>query len=151
MFADPIIWLRGLVVALQEVTGGTMYRISAVGFVAFVATGCNLPFASSRSVILPIVSIEAPATVAAGSSFSVTAVAQFGGCKSLRRITATRSGNTLTFVAHGTDSSGPGISCPADIRNESRVELVTPPFFDPFRIHGRQPDGSDTTVEVRVL
>lgn len=129
-----------------------MYRIRAAvaGLATIAVTGCNLPFANNRSVILPIVSIEAPETVAVGTSFSVTAVAQFGGCKSLRRITATRSGNTLTFVAHGTDSSGPGVSCPADIRNESRVELVLPPFSDPFRILGRQPDGSDTEVEVRV-
>lgn len=124
-------------------------RYVGVG-VFLLAAGCNNPFAPGRSIILPVTRIEAPATVASGAGFQVRFTVQSGGCKSFVRGETTKSNTTFTFVARGRDTSGPNIMCPADIRSDLVVETVTPPISDPFTIVATQPDGSSTTMEVRV-
>lgn len=122
-----------------------------VGFGVFLlAAGCANPFAPGRSVILPVVNIEAPTTVAPGAGFSVTFTVGSGGCTRFVRGEATKTSTTLTFTAHGRDGSGPNIMCPADFRTDRVVETVAPPISDPFTIVARQPDGSQTTRVVRV-
>ena len=118
--------------------------------VVLLAAGCANLFAPGRPVILPVVNIEAPTTVAPGAGFSVTFKVGSSGCTRFVRGEATKTSTTLTFTAHGRDSPGPNTSCPTDIRYDEVVETLTPPISDPFTIVARRPDGSQTTKVVRV-
>lgn len=88
--------------------------------------------------------------MAPGVSFSVTFTVESGGCKRFERLETTKTGTVLTAVAHGTQSVGQNIVCPADIRYDSVVKDVNSPITDPFTIVARQPDGTETTVSVRI-
>ena len=127
-------------------------RQIVVSFVGLLfAAGCSSVFEpNKRSIILPVTRIEAPSTVAPGASFTVSFTVQSGGCNRFVRGETTKSSSSLTFVAHGTDASGPNVSCPNDIRFNVVQEVVTPPITDPVTIAATQPDGSSTTMSVRI-
>jgi len=119
--------------------------------VVLIVTGCSSVLEPNRrSIILPITRINAPSTVAPGASFSATFIIQSGGCKRFERVETTKTDKALTVLARGTEATGSNIVCTTDIREDAVVELVTPPISDPFSVIGKQPDGSETTVQVRV-
>lgn len=112
--------------------------------------GCEDPFSPSHSILLPIVSLEAPASVTGAQSFVVRVSIQSGGCRSFTGLDGTRTASQLLLTARGRDGSGPGISCPGDIRTDVRDVRVEPPFTGPFTVVANQPDGTTSTKVVRV-
>jgi len=127
-------------------------RQSVVGVAGFLlAAGCSSIFGlDRRSIILPISQVDAPSTVAPGASFNVTFTVQSGGCKRFVRLETTKTDRVLTAVARGTEPTGKNVLCTTDIRYDKVVEVVTQPITDPFSIVGKQPDGGEMTVQVRV-
>jgi hypothetical protein len=116
----------------------------------WVLVGCDDPFSPGQSIVLPIVSLDAPASVPGGQSFVVRVSIQSGGCRSFTGLDGTRGPSQLVLVAHGRDDSGPGMACPDDIRTDVRDVRVEPPFSGPFTVIAKQPDGTTTTRVVRV-
>ena len=115
-----------------------------------VGAGCSNPFEADHVVTLAVSDVEAPAQLAPGSELVVTLTVVTGGCRAFERLDAERSASRITLVARGRDSSGPGRTCPTDIRYETRAYRAPPPFVDPLTIVVRQPDGTELTHEVRV-
>lgn len=106
---------------------------------------------NERSVVLPITRIQAPATVVPGSSFSVTFTFEMtNGCIDFDRLESTKTGAALVVTARGTMPARKDISCTQDVRSGTVVEVVTPPTTDPFSVIATQPDGTETTVQVRI-
>jgi hypothetical protein len=116
----------------------------------WMLAGCDDPFSPTRSIVLPIVSLEAPASVAAGESFVARVSVQSGGCRRFTALESTRTASRLTVIARGQDSSGPDVACPGDIRTDVREVRVDPPVSDPFTVVANQPDGTTSTRVVRV-
>jgi len=116
-----------------------------------LAAGCSSIFGlDQRSVILPISQVDAPSTVAPSASFNVTFTVASGGCKRFVRLETTKTDRVLTAVARGTEPTGKNIVCTTDIRYDTVVEVVAPPITDPFSIVAERPDGTETTMQVRV-
>ena len=118
--------------------------------VATTASSCEGAFGPDRSIVLPITEIEAPSEVAPGQAVLVRFTVTSGGCRRFERVDAVRTAGRVTLTARGRDSSGPRISCPADIRTDVREYRAEPPVSDPFTIAARQPDGTEATRTVRV-
>ena len=115
------------------------------------AAGCNsAPVEPERSIILPILRIQAPASVAPGATFSVGFVFAVDGCTRFVRTESTKNDRVFTFLARGTVSSGQDVICPAIVREAIEVEVIAPPASDPYTIIGKQPDGTETTAQVRI-
>ena len=111
---------------------------------------CEDAFGPSRAVVLRITAIEAPAEVRSNEELVVRVTIQTGGCLSFTGLDAVKTTGRFTLTARGTDSSGPTVDCPADIRTEVRDVRGTPPHTDPMTVVANQPDGSTTTRTVRV-
>ena len=110
--------------------------LSVVLFSGLAAlTGCNV-FEPDRSVILSVPKIDAPATVSAGSSFTVTLTVQTGGCRSFSRLEVEKSTTGVHVVPWGTDAriGNKGILCPANIVDEPHGIQIDPPFSGPYRV-----------------
>ena len=95
--------------------------------------GCADPFSPGQSILLPIVSLEAPASVTGGQSFVVRVSIQSGGCQTFTGLDGTRTASRLVLTARGRDGSGPGISCPGDIQvnnlgydRDGRITITQP-------------------------
>jgi hypothetical protein len=121
---------------------------SAIALVLF--TNCEVALGPGREVILVITNVEAPAEIAPGSVLTVRVTVESGGCRRFDRVVATQANDRVTIVAHGHDTSGPGVLCTGDIRHTERVVQLEPPFTDPFTVVARQPSGPPTTLVVRV-
>ena len=114
------------------------------------AAGCEDPLGSPRAILLPITAIETPSEVVAGKAAIIRVTIQSGGCKRFDQLNAVRTAGRVTITAHGTDSSGPQVGCPGDIRTDIREYRAEPPLSDPFTVVAKQPDGSETTRTVRI-
>lgn len=128
-------------------------RLSVVGCaVLVVVAGCSSIFEPDRrAVILPITKVEAPAAAAPGTSFSVTFTASmFNGCIKFERFESTKTDRSLTVTAHGSVPTRNDMMCTQDVRTKTFAEVVTPPATDPFSIIATQPNGTATTVQVRI-
>jgi hypothetical protein len=124
---------------------------SALAFTVVAAAACDPPFGPDRPVILRVTDIEAPTEVPPGESVLVRFTVHSGGCTRFTEVGVTRTGTArVTLTARGRDSSGPKVSCPADIRMDVRGYRAEPPISDPFTIAVRQPDGNETIRTVRV-
>jgi hypothetical protein len=97
--------------------------------------GCNV-FDPDQSVILGVPKIDAPATVAAGSPFTVGVTVQTGGCRSFDRIDVQKFDAGVRLVPWGKDASAgrKDISCPAYILEELHSVQIDPPFSDPYQV-----------------
>ena len=117
-----------------------------------LAAGCSSIFGiDRRSIILPITKVEAPSAAAAGTSFNVTFTAEMtNGCIRFERLESTKTAGALTVTARGSVPTRNDIACTQDVRSQAVVEVVTPPTSDPFSIVATQPNGTATTVQVRI-
>lgn len=128
-----------------------MRRIVVSSVLLVLVAGCSsILDPRERSIILPITQIDVPSTVAPGASFTATFIVQSGGCKRFDHVEATRTATALIALAHGRETVGKNIACTDDIRFDTVEQVVSPPVSDPFSVVGRQPDGTETTVQVRV-
>ena len=103
-----------------------------------------------RAVLLPISEIDAPASILEGETLVVRLTVVFGGCRSFERLETTCAAARVTFKARGLDSSGPDISCTADVRTQVVESRIEPPLTDPVTLVAVQPDESEITRTVRV-
>ncbi|MDB4879037.1 MAG: hypothetical protein JWL60_483 [Gemmatimonadetes bacterium] len=103
-----------------------------------------------NEVLLPITAIHAPATVHPDSLLRLRYVAQGGGCVSANRFESQRTFGDVHVSAIGIDASGPGVACTADVRFYEGRYATGPDYGDSVVVHGRQPDGSELRVVVRV-
>jgi hypothetical protein len=110
---------------------------------------CSNPFATGREVRLYIRELQTPLTVRASGPLDAVAVVYVGGCVSFRRFQIARNGPTVQVTAVGHDAGGRGVSCPADIRDESKAMRIYGTFADSLILSARQPDG--TTLRRRVI
>lgn len=117
-----------------------------------LAVGCSSIFGlDRRSIILPITNVEAPLSAPAGTSFNVTFTAVLtNGCIRFERLESTQTPTALTVTARGSVPMRNDIACTQDVRSEAVVRGVTPPTTDPFSIVATQPNGTATTVQVRI-
>ena len=127
--------------------------LALVVTLAFSTIGCGSIFGPDQSVILRVAEIDAPATIAPGSTLSVTLQVTTGGCRRFDRIEIERvaAGATVTVWGHDSSIGKKDVMCPADLRIEPHTIVFTPPFESTFTIsvyHGRLP-GISETVEVR--
>jgi uncharacterized protein YceK len=128
-------------------------RLILVGSaVLLLASGCSSIFGlDRRAIVLPIAEVEAPSTAAPGTSFSVAFTAVMtNGCIQFERLESTKTDGALTVTARGSVPTRKDIMCTQDVRSETVVEVVTPPTTDPFSIVATQPNGTATTVQVRI-
>jgi hypothetical protein len=127
--------------------------LSAFGLaLAFSVSGCGRIFGPNQSVVLQVSEIDAPATIAPGSTLSVTLHVTTGGCRRFDRIETSRVAAGVSVTVWGHDSSiGRDIMCPADLRIEPHTLVFNPPFESTFTIAVNQ--GSlapiTETVEIR--
>jgi hypothetical protein len=124
---------------------------SAVGVMIVVGIACEDPFGTVRQIALPITAVEAPASVNVGDAPVVRVTVQSGGCKRFEKLNAVRTPERVTIAARGTDSSGPRVSCPGDIRSDVVEYRAQPLLVDPFTVVAKQPDGSETIRTIRVF
>ena len=108
--------------------------LAVVGFVA-APLACN-PFAPDQSVILGVERLDAPTTISAGSSLTVTVTVVTGGCLSFRHFDVDRQASSGTLTAWGRDAAKGRIdvACPADVRTEPHTYTFEPPFQSPFTV-----------------
>jgi len=103
-----------------------------------VLAGCN-PFEAKpdQSVILSVPKIDAPASVPAGASFTVTLTVQTGGCRAFSRLAVEKFTTGIHVVPLGTDASigHKDITCPDILVEESHAIQVDPPFSGPFQVY----------------
>jgi len=114
-------------------------------------TGCDV-LAPDQSIILSVPKIDAPATVSAGSSFTVTLTIQTGGCRSFSHVDVQKFDTGLHVVPWGTDASigHKGISCPANIVDEPHAIQIDPPFSGPYQVFVDQGRLAPVTATVQV-
>ena len=114
-------------------------------------TGCNV-FDPDRSVILSVPKIDAPATVTAGASFTVTLTVQTGGCRSFSRLEVQKSNSGVHVVPWGTDAriGNKGVICPAIITDEPHAIQIDPPFSGPYQVFVDQGRLMPVTATIQV-
>jgi hypothetical protein len=73
--------------------------------VVLVVLGCTNGTAPGEPVLLHVSQIDAPASVAAGSSFAVNLTVGVGGCLVFDHIEARKSASDIILTVWGTDNS----------------------------------------------
>jgi hypothetical protein len=124
-----------------------------VAVVAGASTGgCRNPFSPSRSVILNVSEISAPASVAAGAPISVVLTVMTGGCVSFDHIETHSDASGASITAWGDDTSGgsKNVACPQDIRYEQHSLRFDPPFASTFNVWVNRGRLSPLTATVQV-
>ena len=116
-----------------------------------VITGCNV-LDPDRSVILPVPRIDAPATVTAGASFTVTLTVETGGCLSFTRLEVQKSNTGVHVVPWGTDAriGNKGILCPQNIVDTPHAIQIDPPFSGPYQVYVEQGRLGPVTATIQV-
>ena len=98
-------------------------------------SGCRSIFGSDKAVILHVTELNAPATIAPGSSISVVLTVQTGGCRRFDYIDTDKSQAGANITVWGRDSgAGRDVACPTDIRVEPHTVVFDPPFASTFVI-----------------
>jgi len=130
-----------------------MKRILSVALLGLLVSpiGCN-PFAPDQSVELSVSKLDAPASIASGSSFAVVLTVVLGGCLSFDRIDVARSETAANFTVWGKDASKgrKDIMCPDNIFEEPHTYQLNPPFTNPFQITVNRGRLSPLTATVQV-
>ncbi len=115
-------------------------RIASFGVLAcaFVA-GCGLTD-PDQSVILGVSKLDAPATVASGSTITAVLTVNLGGCLSFDHIEVTRDASGANLTVWGKDASkgNKGVVCTSDFKVQSRSVQFDPPFANTFTIEVNQ-------------
>jgi hypothetical protein len=113
---------------------------------------CN-PFAPDQSVILEVDGLNAPSSIAPGSSLTVGMSVQTGGCTIFDHIAVLRRTSSAQFVAMGrnTAKGRPNVTCPAVVRSDVHTYTLSPPFQSPFtvKVESRSLPTLTTTVVVQ--
>ena len=113
-------------------------RLSVVVVSGLISlTGCNLLDPKpDQSVILSVPRIDAPATVSAGSSFTVTLTILTGSCRSFSRLDVEKSNTGVRVEPWGKDVSlGTSIVCTQQaLVEEPHAIQIDPPFSGPFQV-----------------
>jgi hypothetical protein len=110
---------------------------------------CN-PLAPKRMVVLGVSKLDAPATIAAGSTLSVVVTVETGGCLSFDHIEVTRDASGASLTAWGLDASRKDISCPDILVETPHSYDFKPPFQSPFTIQVQRGRLSPLTATVQV-
>ena len=99
------------------------------------AISCN-PFAPDQSVTLDVSKIDAPMTVATGTSITVVLTVTTGGCKSFDHIQVNRDASGAYVTVWGRDGAKgrTDVACPANIVLEPHSYQFDPPFTNSFTI-----------------
>ena len=124
--------------------------LAVVGFVA-APLACN-PFAPDQSVILGVTQLDAPTTISAGSSLTVTVTVVTGGCRSFTHFDVERQASSGSLTAWGRDAAKgrKDVACPADVRYEPHSYTFEPPFQSPFTIQAHGGASNPLTAIVQV-
>lgn len=118
---------------------------------AVVFLACSDSTDPGREVTLEIADIEAPVTMPRAGPLEIVVIVRTGGCVTFLRLDVNRAGSsTIDVRGVGSDAGGPGIACPADIREERQGLRITGTFADSVIVNGRQPDGSTLRRKVIV-
>jgi hypothetical protein len=122
----------------------------AVVGVALVA-GCGLTD-PDQSVILGVSKLDAPTTVASGSTITAVLTVTLGGCLSFDHIQVDRDANGAMITVWGNDSSkgNKGIVCTSDLVIQSHSVQLDPPFANSFTIEVNRDRLSPLTAVVQV-
>jgi hypothetical protein len=115
-------------------------RSISFGVVALaLVAGCGLTD-PDQSVILGVSNLDAPTTVASGSTITAVLTVNLGGCLSFDHIQVTRDASGANVTVWGNDASigNKGIVCTSDFKVESRSVQFDPPFANAFTIEVNQ-------------
>ena len=124
--------------------------MAVVGFVA-APLACN-PFAPDQSVILGVERLDAPSTISAGSSLTVTLTVVTGGCLSFSHFDVQRQASAGSLTAWGRDAAKgrKDVTCTADVRTEPHSYTFEPPFQNPFTVQVHRGALNPLTATVQV-
>jgi hypothetical protein len=127
--------------------------LSGMVVVALLAVplACN-PFAPDQSVVLEVVSLDAPATISPGAQLTVVLTVTTGGCTVFDHIASLRgtSGAQLAAIGLNTAKGKTNYSCPADIRSDPHSYTLDPPFQSPFTVQVNRPTSPPLVATVLV-
>ena len=114
-------------------------------------TACN-PFAPDQSVVLEVVSLDAPATISPGAQLTVVLTVTTGGCIVFDHIAVLRgtSGAQLAAIGLNTAKGKTNYSCPAYIRSDPHPYTLDPPFQSPFKVQVNRPTSPPLVATVLV-
>jgi hypothetical protein len=127
-------------------------RFISFGVVAVaLVAGCGLTD-PDQSVILGVSQLDAPATVASGSSITAVLTVDLGGCLSFDHIQLDRDANGAMITVWGNDSSKghKGIVCTSNLVLQSHSVQLDPPFANSFTIEVNRNRLSPLTAVVQV-
>lgn len=106
-----------------------------IALLLIVLPGCSLFQDDTREVLMPVTAIEAPASVAAGSTFTVQATgALTNGCQSFERIVTDRTGDRVHLRMVATERLGH--ACTDDVRYVSAEVTVSAGATGPVVVTG---------------
>jgi hypothetical protein len=125
--------------------------IKAIGISLAGLMACN-PFAPDQSEELDVDGLNAPSSIAPGSSLTVSMSVQTGGCTIFDHIAVLRLASSANFVAIGrnTAKGRPNVTCPTMIRSDVHTYTLSPPFQSPFTIKVTSPSLPTLTTTVVV-
>lgn len=114
------------------------------------AAGCS-SVEPDGSVILSVTRIDAPATVSASASFTVTLTVETGGCRSFDRLAIEKFTSGVRIVPWGTEltSDNKGIMCPTKIYEPHSIR-IDPPLSNPFQVYVAQGQLAPVVTTVQV-
>jgi hypothetical protein len=124
--------------------------VSTIVFASLTALSCRNPFASDKSLILGVESIEAPATIAPNATLTVVFKVVTGGCKSFSRLQVVRNATGASVTAWGKDGGGKKVACPQMVIIEPHAYSFAPPFSGSFVIAVQQKEAPAKTATVNV-
>ena len=122
----------------------------AVAMSILFGQACFDPLDTGDDVGLHVTEVQAPESAPASGPITVTLTVVTGGCVRFDRITASRTPSTLILSARGTDTGGPNIACPADIRHEPHSYEAPGPFANPLTITVYRPTTDPLNRTVRI-
>jgi hypothetical protein len=115
-----------------------------------LGSACN-PLEPGQPVVLGVSKLDAPTTVAAGSTLTVVLTVETGGCVSFDRIEVTRDASGANLTAWGVDiSNRRGTVCPDILIETPHRYDFKPPFQSPFTIQVQRGRLSPLTATVQV-
>ncbi|MEO8910451.1 MAG: hypothetical protein ABI408_09505 [Gemmatimonadaceae bacterium] len=110
------------------------------------------PFATDQSVILGVTNLDAPATIAAGGTLTVTLIVSTGGCVRFDHLEVSRGQSNASITAWGIDSSKGNkyLACPENIVSEPHSQSFDPPFQGTFTVAVNRGRLSPLTATIQV-
>jgi hypothetical protein len=116
---------------------------------AALLTGCDIVGLGTQKFVIPVDSIQAPATAGAGDVITVVFHGWIGanGCSSLSRVARNATSGSLTITFHGEHRRG---DCHQSLVSLLHTERIDPPHIDPLTIRVVQPRGARLEAVIRV-